>query len=67
VALASDLDFVPLTEERFDLVVPAELADDAPVARLLDTLDDQGFRAEAAGLPGYDVEICGHVTTLEAA
>jgi len=67
VALAADLDFVPITEERFDLVVRAGQAESAPVARLLETLDDAGFRAETAELPGYDAETCGHVTTHDAA
>jgi molybdate-binding protein len=67
VALAAGLDFVPLTEERFDLVAVASVAEAAPVARLIDALDDAGFRAETAQLPGYDLEISGHVTTLEAA
>jgi molybdate-binding protein/DNA-binding XRE family transcriptional regulator len=67
VALAAGLGFVPLTEERFDLIVSAEAADSAPVARLFEALDDPAFRAEIAQLPGYDQEISGHVTTLEAA
>jgi molybdate-binding protein/DNA-binding XRE family transcriptional regulator len=67
VALASGLGFVPLLEERFDLVVPGDLAAEAPVSRLLDALDDPAFRADAAELPGYDTSSCGHVTTLEAA
>ena len=66
-ALAAELDFLPLTEERFDLVVPASLADSPPVSRLLDTISDPGFRAEMAQLPGYDSELSGHVTTLEVA
>ncbi len=65
-ALAWGLGFVPLTEERFDLVVPAGLAEIPPVSRFLDTLDDPGFRAEAASLPGYDVSISGHASTLGA-
>jgi molybdate-binding protein len=67
VALAAGLGFVPLAEEGFDLVVPAALAETPTVARLLDALDDPGFRTEAAHLPGYDVALAGHVTTLEAA
>ncbi len=67
VALAAGLDFVPLSEERFDLVVPARLAEAAPVSRFLDTLSERAFRAEMAELPGYDAELTGHVTTLEAA
>lgn len=67
VALAAGLAFVPLTDERFDLVVPADVAEWGPVARLIATLEDPGFRAEVAHLPGYDVESSGHVTTVEAA
>jgi putative molybdopterin biosynthesis protein len=67
VALAAGLDFIPLVEERFDLVVPAELAEAAPVRRVLEALDDPGFRRELAHLPGYDGGLAGHVTTVEAA
>jgi molybdate-binding protein/DNA-binding XRE family transcriptional regulator len=67
VALAAGVGFVPLAEERFDLVLPAEMAEAPTVRRLLETLDDPRFRADAASLPGYDTELCGHVTILEAA
>ena len=64
VALACGLSFVPLLEERFDLVVPAELAEDPPVARLLDALDGAAFRRQAVATGGYDLSVCGHVTTV---
>jgi putative molybdopterin biosynthesis protein len=67
VALASGLGFVPLTEERFDLVLPASSAERGAVARLIATLDDRSFRSELAHVPGYDTDLSGHVTTLEAA
>jgi molybdate-binding protein/DNA-binding XRE family transcriptional regulator len=67
VALAAGLGFVPLDEERFDLVIPAALAEVPPVSRLIEALDDPGFRAEMASLPGYDFDLSGQVTTLEAA
>jgi putative molybdopterin biosynthesis protein len=67
VAIASGLDFVPLAEERFDLVVPADHAETAPVSRLLEMIDDPAFRAEMAQLPGYDSRFTGHATTLDAA
>jgi putative molybdopterin biosynthesis protein len=67
VALAAGLGFVPLTEERFDLVVPARFAEGTPVARLIQALDDSSFRMEMAHLPGYDSGLSGQVTTLEAA
>ena len=64
-ALAWGLGFVPLVEERFDLVISADIAGAPPVSRFLETLDDPGFRAEAACLPGYDTSISGHASTLE--
>jgi putative molybdopterin biosynthesis protein len=67
VALAAGLSFVPLSEERFDLVVPAELADHPPVTRLIEAIGERTFRAEVDHLPGYDAELSGHVTTLDAA
>lgn len=66
-ALAEDLHFIPLAEERFDLVVPASSAQSPPVSRLVETLDDPAFRADAEHLPGYDCSTSGQVTTVEAA
>ena len=66
-ALAEGLDFVPLSEERFDLIVPAALATRRPFSRVIEALDDPGFRTEVSHLPGYDGSLSGHVTTVEAA
>ncbi len=66
-ALAEGLDFVPLAEERFDLVVAQDTASRAPVARVIETLDDPSFRTEVEHLPGYDGSLSGEVTTVEAA
>ena len=66
-ALAEGLDFIPLVSERFDLVVPADIAAKEPVSRLIETLDDPAFRAEVEHLPGYDSSMSGHTTTVEAA
>ena len=66
-ALAEGLDFVPLTEERFDLVLPGALASEPPISRLIDALDDPGFRTEVSHLPGYDASQSGQATTVEAA
>jgi len=66
-ALASGLDFVPLSEERFDLVVPAHLADTEHVSRVLQVLGDSSFRSELAHVPGYDRALTGSVTVVEAA
>lgn len=55
-ALAFGLDFVPLVQERFDLVVPHDLAEDARVQRMLDTLASGSFRNELEEL-GYDARV----------
>jgi molybdate-binding protein len=63
-ALAEGLGFLPLAEERFDLVVRTEVAGSAPVDRLFDMMSSGAFRAEAATLPGYDLETTGDAVTV---
>jgi molybdate-binding protein len=58
-ALSFGLGFVPLAQERFDLVLPAAQAEDARIARLLDTLSSRSFRRELTCLGGYDVSNSG--------
>lgn len=66
-ALAYGLHFVPLAEERYDLVIPQALLADARVQRLLDTLSTAHCRQELAAL-GYDLRSCGErVAELTAA
>lgn len=58
-AQALDLDFVPLFQERYDLVIPKEFADDRLLAPLFDLLADSAFRKAVSELPGYDVSVMG--------
>ena len=67
VALAMGLDFIPLVEERFDLVIPADLAETAPVARLISAVGGRAFREDVRGLAGYDAGFTGSVTTVQVA
>jgi molybdate-binding protein len=53
VARANGLGFIPLAEERFDLVLPRELAGDPRVERLLDELASRPFRREMESLGGH--------------
>lgn len=57
-ALAHGLHFVPLAEERYDLVIPRALADDPRIVRMLDAMTAAAFRRELAAL-GYDTRPCG--------
>jgi putative molybdopterin biosynthesis protein len=57
-AQAYGLPFLPLLEERFDLVLPEDLASEPRVLRLFDTLASGGFRRELSAL-GYDTRVSG--------
>ena len=58
---ALDLDFIPLFQERYDLIIPKEYADQELLAPLMDVLDDPDFQAMVASLPGYDLTPMGKV------
>jgi len=58
-ALAYQLAFVPLTQERFDLVVPAAHAASREVQGLLRALSSPWLHDQLASLPGYTVTQCG--------
>jgi putative molybdopterin biosynthesis protein len=58
-AQALDLQFLPLFQERYDLVIPRHFADDDLLAPLFHLLNDQRFREAVARLPGYDVSVMG--------
>ena len=60
-ASALDLGFVPLFQERYDLVIPAEFYASPKLRPLLDLLGDPEFRDTVAALPGYDVSPMGNV------
>ncbi len=60
-ALAFGLDFVPLAEERFDLVIPPGLATDPRVERMVDVLGSRSFRRELDLLGGYGTGQSGQV------
>jgi molybdate-binding protein/DNA-binding XRE family transcriptional regulator len=67
VAIVYGLDFIPLTEERYDLVVPVDSLSDARIQRLFDTMCTSGLRRELSAL-GYDVRAAGdRVADLPAA
>jgi molybdate-binding protein/DNA-binding XRE family transcriptional regulator len=53
MASAQGLDFVPLAEERFDIIVEKSSAADPRIARLLETVCGQAFRRELAALGGH--------------
>jgi putative molybdopterin biosynthesis protein len=58
-ARAYGLAFVPLAEERFSLVIPAEHAASREVQALFKVLSSPWLLAQLASLPGYDAATCG--------
>ncbi len=60
-AQALDLDFVPLFQERYDLVIPKQFATDELLAPLFGLLADSAFRKAVSQLTGYDVSVMGTI------
>jgi len=60
-ARALGLDFVPLTPERYDLVVPEATFHDARFQTLWEVIRSPEFAAAAAALGGYDLRDCGAI------
>jgi len=58
-AVALDLDFIPLFEEEYDLIIPAVYAEDELLQPLLCLAQDEEFRNAVAQLPGYDTSRMG--------
>jgi molybdate-binding protein len=58
-ARAYGLGFIPLAQERFSLVIPAEHTGSREVQALLRVLASPWLLAQLAGLPGYDAATCG--------
>jgi putative molybdopterin biosynthesis protein len=67
-ALAYSLAFIPLTDECFDLVIPADKVGGSEVQSLLKVLSSAWLLDQMASLPGYDASRCGeHIATLPPA
>jgi len=60
-ARAMGLEFVPLVNEQYDLVIPAEFYGGDLVKPLLDLIRSAEFRSEVEALGGYDASAMGEV------
>ena len=56
-AAALELDFIPLFEERYDLIVPQEYYASELLAPLWELLDRPDFREAVLALPGYNTDV----------
>ncbi|MCI0552215.1 MAG: molybdopterin biosynthesis protein [Anaerolineae bacterium] len=60
-AQALDLDFIPLFQERYDLVIPKAHAGNDLLAPLFGLLADSAFRKAVSQLTGYNVSVMGTI------
>lgn len=56
-----DLEFIPLFQERYDLVIPGEHIKSGLLAPLFDLLNNPNFQNSVKNMPGYDVTVMGKV------
>jgi putative molybdopterin biosynthesis protein len=60
-AQALGLDFIPLFQERYDLVIPKEHAESDLLAPLFELIADRHFQNSVSKLSGYDVSVMGRI------
>lgn len=60
-AQALMLDFIPLAQERYDLVIPRQHYESELLAPLFDLLQQDDFRSAVSKLPGYDTSPMGKI------
>ncbi|MEN6600814.1 MAG: molybdopterin biosynthesis protein [Bryobacteraceae bacterium] len=63
-AKALDLDFIPITRERYDLVFPGAVMEREGVRLLLDIIGSARFREQVLAMGGYEVDETGTRVTL---
>jgi len=60
-ARALELDFIPVAEERYDLIVPESGWEDPKIRLVLDIVVSDSFRSMVQKMGGYDVRSSGRV------
>lgn len=60
-AVALDLGFIPLFNERYDLVIPMEHYQNANLAPLLELVNDTEFHQAIDAIAGYDTDPMGQI------
>jgi putative molybdopterin biosynthesis protein len=58
-AAALELEFVPLFEERYDLIVPDQFYGSPLLGPLFELLNDPAFKIAVEQLPGYNTNVLG--------
>ena len=49
-----DLDFIPIVQEQYDIIIPAQYRNEYLIENVLETMKSQHYRGRVSGLGGYD-------------
>jgi len=60
-ATALNLDFIPLFDERYDLVIPLHHANSELLKPIFEIIQDPKFKASVGKIKGYDVTNMGQI------
>lgn len=60
-AKAMNLDFVPVAQEQYDLVIPDIYYQTPRIQCLLEIINSKRFKERVAALGGYDISDCGRI------
>ena len=64
-ARALELDFIPVCEERYDLIIPEDFMDLAMIRQLLTIIDSARFREQVEAMGGYSTRATGAEVPLD--
>ncbi len=62
-ARSLSLDFIPLFNETYQLIIPKTFAESDLLAPLFEVLNDRNFQKTVANMPGYDISQMGRLMT----
>jgi putative molybdopterin biosynthesis protein len=60
-AKALSLDFVPVTKERYDLVIPSAYLEEEKIRLLIEIIRSDEFKEKALAMGGYEVHDTGKI------
>ncbi|MHB9096941.1 MAG: substrate-binding domain-containing protein, partial [Syntrophales bacterium] len=63
-AKALSLDFVPVTRERYDLVIPSAYLEDEKMRLLIEIIRSDEFKEKALAMGGYEVHDTGNIISV---
>ncbi|MEW5705377.1 MAG: molybdopterin biosynthesis protein [Actinomycetota bacterium] len=63
-ANALSLDFIPITKERYDLVIPVEHFDDEKIQLMLEIIRSDEFKQRVFAMGGYEIDETGRIVRV---